>query len=305
MSQFEEGITVIIPAYNSHNTICSALDSVLAQKTPANQIIVVDDGSSDNTIDAVQGAYSSEQVQIISQQNQGPSAARNTGIKAAEYAWIAFLDADDLWVDLYKLRDQLALAAARDTVLVDSFTEVLSTDGSIRTRAFIKSDKGANNFLRFNSINGTSSVIARTESVLKAGMFNENIKFGEDRLLWANLALLGKVRTVEKVQTRKINTQVNLTHNAHVYFHHNMQAIMQIFTLCGLSATGRNKLWLVNTKPYFKAALRDYAFCRQLYQFAKAHFSRIHFVVFLIPLTAASAVKSLLTNNKASDKGAS
>ena len=288
MSQFEKGITVIIPAYNSQSTICSALASVLAQKTPANQIIVVDDGSSDNTVDEIQRAYSSEQVQIIRQQNQGPAAARNTGIKAAKYAWVAFLDADDLWIDSDKLSDQLALATTSNTVLVDSFTEVFFVDRRIRTRAFIKSDDGANNFLRFNSINGTSSVLANTASVIKVGMFNEAIQFGEDRLLWANLALLGKVRTVEKVQARKVNSQVNLTHNFHVYFHQSMQAIKQIFILCGLSAEGRSKLWLVNTKPYFKA-----------------HFSHIHFLVFLIPLVVASKVRSVLVNNKASNEDAS
>jgi GT2 family glycosyltransferase len=89
-------ISVIIPAYNAAATIGKAIDSILDQGYPAHEIIVVDDGSSDHTGETVQ-AYG-KQVAYIRQENTGPSAARNMGVKQATGEWVAFLDADDWYL---------------------------------------------------------------------------------------------------------------------------------------------------------------------------------------------------------------
>jgi len=89
-------ITAVIPAYNVGQYIARAIESVLAQTHPANEIIVVDDGSSDNTVEVVR-CYG-DKVRLVQQANGGASAARNTGINAAASDWIAFLDADDEWL---------------------------------------------------------------------------------------------------------------------------------------------------------------------------------------------------------------
>jgi glycosyltransferase involved in cell wall biosynthesis len=89
-------ITVVIPAYNAGRYIERAVDSVLAQSVPADEIIVVDDGSTDDTADIVSG-YGSK-VRYIHQQNAGASIARNRGIQKACFEWIAFLDSDDEWL---------------------------------------------------------------------------------------------------------------------------------------------------------------------------------------------------------------
>lgn len=87
-------ISVVIPAYNCSTYIAATLDSVLAQTLPAHEIIVVDDGSSDNTPEVV---ASYPKVHLIRQVNQGVSAARNTGVRQAQGDWIAFIDGDDIW----------------------------------------------------------------------------------------------------------------------------------------------------------------------------------------------------------------
>lgn len=87
---------VVIPAYNAARTIGKALDSVLAQQWPAQEIIVVDDGSSDDTAEVV-GRFGSR-VSYLRQANAGPSVARNRGVAAASSEWIAFLDADDWYL---------------------------------------------------------------------------------------------------------------------------------------------------------------------------------------------------------------
>jgi glycosyltransferase involved in cell wall biosynthesis len=89
-------ISAVIPAYNSEKHIVRAIESVLRQTRPADEIIVVDDGSADGTADQVRKF--GDQVHLITQKNAGASAARNAGIEAARGNWIAFLDADDEWL---------------------------------------------------------------------------------------------------------------------------------------------------------------------------------------------------------------
>ena len=99
-------VSVVIPAYNCGKYIARALESVLAQTRAADEIIVVDDGSTDDTAATVQRFGG--QVRYIHQANAGASAARNAGINAARYPWVAFLDGDDEWLP-EKLQLQIAL----------------------------------------------------------------------------------------------------------------------------------------------------------------------------------------------------
>ncbi len=89
-------VSLIMPAYNASKYICRAIDSILAQTLPVDEIIVVDDGSTDNTVELL--TEYGDKVKVICQTNAGASVARNTGINAANSDWIAFLDADDQWL---------------------------------------------------------------------------------------------------------------------------------------------------------------------------------------------------------------
>ncbi|MBI9017221.1 MAG: glycosyltransferase family 2 protein [Phycisphaerae bacterium] len=86
-------VSVVIPAYNAQEYIARAIDSVLTQTRKADEIIIVDDGSTDNTAEQVKRF--GDKVRYIYQENAGASVARNTGINAGKYEWIAFLDGDD------------------------------------------------------------------------------------------------------------------------------------------------------------------------------------------------------------------
>lgn len=89
--------SVIIPLYNKAKYICKSIDSVLKQSFDDFEIIVVDDGSTDESKSIVQNNYGQlDTISIVSQANAGPAAARNTGVKCATGNWILFLDADDL-----------------------------------------------------------------------------------------------------------------------------------------------------------------------------------------------------------------
>src|SRR5713226_5813779 len=86
-------VAVVVPAHNAEDFLDETLESVWAQTTPPSEVIVVDDGSTDRTADIAQR----HRVTLLSQGNRGPSAARNTAIRATTQPWIAFLDADDVW----------------------------------------------------------------------------------------------------------------------------------------------------------------------------------------------------------------
>ena len=103
-------VSAIIPTYNRLTYIRRAIDSILAQTTPVNEIIVVDDGSTDGTATAVENWYGSK-VRLIRQANTGVSGARRRGIQEAHGEWIAFLDSDDEW--LPRRNAQLLEAASR------------------------------------------------------------------------------------------------------------------------------------------------------------------------------------------------
>lgn len=90
-------ISVVLPAYNAEDVVGRAVESVLAQTRPADEVIVVDDGSSDDTSAVVRGFGAA--VRCLRQENQGPGAARNTGAAAATGEWVAFLDCDDVWME--------------------------------------------------------------------------------------------------------------------------------------------------------------------------------------------------------------
>ena len=89
-------VSVVIPTYNSSQFIVETLESVFAQTYKDYEIIVVDDGSTDNTKEVLQ-PYTSR-IKYIYKENGGPASARNVGIKSAQGEYIAFLDSDDRWL---------------------------------------------------------------------------------------------------------------------------------------------------------------------------------------------------------------
>ena len=103
-------ISVIVPAYNAEDFLAEALESVIRQNYEPLEIIVVDDGSTDGTAEAAKSF--GERVRYLHQENSGPAAARNAGLRAARGELLSFLDADDLWPE-DKLKVQLA-GLARD-----------------------------------------------------------------------------------------------------------------------------------------------------------------------------------------------
>lgn len=124
-------ITAVIPTYNRAQLLGRAIRSVLAQRYPASEVIVVDDGSSDNTRQVVQEF--GDRVRYLFQPNSGVSAARNHGVRNAEADWIAFLDSDDSWDDSHLYRIAAAISDTNGSAaLYFSDMQLCKTQGSSR-----------------------------------------------------------------------------------------------------------------------------------------------------------------------------
>jgi glycosyltransferase involved in cell wall biosynthesis len=182
-------ISVVIPAYNAAHFLPRCLKSVFAQTLKPDEVIVVDDGSTDNTaeIAAALGA------RVISRRNGGLSAARNTGIQGASSEWIALLDADDMWAP-EKLERQVACLRP-ETVLV--YTGVRSFDDSgVRGERPAIDAISARKMLRYCNPITPSTVLVRREAVVQNGGFREDIRACEDWEMWFRLQRLGQFEAV-------------------------------------------------------------------------------------------------------------
>jgi glycosyltransferase involved in cell wall biosynthesis len=181
-------VSVVIPTYNYGRFVTAAVDSVLAQTFPAGEIIVVDDGSTDDTAERLR-PYG-DRIRYIRQENQGLPAARNTGIRAARGELIALLDSDDLWHPR-KLELQVRhLAASPDTGLVaaDSVPGLeqgwpeVGTDAPLPFQSFSVED------ILVRSRFGPSGVLVRKECFDTVGLFDPALRSAEDRDMWLRIA---------------------------------------------------------------------------------------------------------------------
>jgi len=185
-------VSVVIPLYNKERFIRRTLQSALSQTLPANEIIIVNDSSTDSSVENIRDLIGG-QVRLVSQPNSGPGLARNRGIAEAQSDWIAFLDADDLWRDdhlatLSHLSETFPRAAALAAAFERrKFDEVSTAQSSVRNGV----SENIVEFFKAGSGDGpiwTSCVAIKRDVVTALGGFAD-ICPGEDRELWVRVAL--------------------------------------------------------------------------------------------------------------------
>jgi glycosyltransferase involved in cell wall biosynthesis len=173
-------ISVIIPTYNHARYLPDSIESALGQTLKPHEVIVVDDGSVDNTSEVV-GRYP---VTYLRPPHGGLSAARNAGIRASTGDWIAPLDADDYWLPR-KL--ELQAAAARQAPFCYCATNMFYTDGHTEFRPYY--DHGqVKTILRHHNCIDPSAVLIRKDLLVQVGGFNESMPAAEDWEAWLKLA---------------------------------------------------------------------------------------------------------------------
>ena len=196
--------SVVIPLYNKANYIQKAIESVLSQKMQAFELIIVDDGSTDNSLQKA-SRFKDVRIRTVQQSNAGVSVTRNRGVEQANFPYIAFLDADDWWhseflMEMWRLILQFPQACLYGSNyyyvkhgqhkveykgLPDGFTKGYVDYFAMYGRSFC---------VPFNC----SFVVVQREAFLKAGGFCPALNLGEDLDLWIRLTLTGKVAYLNK-----------------------------------------------------------------------------------------------------------
>jgi glycosyltransferase involved in cell wall biosynthesis len=187
-------VSVIIPVYNGAATVARAIDSVLAQTFADYEIICVDDGSRDASIDVL-GSYE-PRVRMLREQNLGPSAARNLGVRNSSGELLGFLDADDLWRPEFLARTVAALDREPGCVMAYSDLAVVDSTGR-DLRARLIGDRGVptvEDMLESLWPIMPSSVVVRRSAYEHVGGFPEALRAFEDVYLWLLLREIGEFR---------------------------------------------------------------------------------------------------------------
>lgn len=193
-------ISVIVPTYNYAHFIGDCLDSIFAQTYKDFEVIVIDDGSTDDTARVLE-KYKGE-IRYIYQENKGLPAARNTGIQAAQGEYLAFLDSDDLWLP-EKLDEQIRfLRNDTDMGIIFSDASAFNEKGMIR-KSILKEENICTGFCFQRLFMGNylvmPTVMIRKRCLVESGLFDESLTAVEDYDLWLRISLFYKIGFVDKV----------------------------------------------------------------------------------------------------------
>lgn len=199
----QQVVSVVIPAYNAAGFVGRAVDSVLAQTHQAREILVINDGSTDDTPRVLE-AYG-DRIRVIHQRNGGLSNARNRGIREARGDYIAFLDADDRWLpeklarQVEILSQQPGIGFCSTRTLVETPTHEITGEWSCPK---VEGSLLATLFLRNGAIPGSGSgVMVRRPLLEQTGGFDEGLHSLEDIDCWMRLAAVSEYACIDEPLT--------------------------------------------------------------------------------------------------------
>ena len=221
-------VSVIIPVFNGEKYIRCAIDSVLEQDYKPIEIIVIDDGSSDATLEILRDL--GNEISIYQQPNKGSAAARNLGIRMAKGSYVAFLDADDYWFP-GKISAQMEALLATGCKMAFSrflFWNVSDDDAWPDPASLLVQDPAGpegNSLveprwvyadLLLDCLVWTSTVLVHKDELIRIGGFNEDLRKGQDYDLWLRLsrtvqmAYLGQVTALYRIHVESITHAPNI-----------------------------------------------------------------------------------------------
>lgn len=210
-------VSVVIPAYNATAFIEPTLMSAIGQTLQPREVIVADDGSSDDTVALVRHlgvANSGVPVTVVANVHAGPGAARNAGIRAASGEWIAFLDSDDFWLPQKLEAVAVAVGKQPDANIFCHAEEHVHLDGSAMPfdyGALHDPSKLLVRQLYRRNLFSTSAVVCRRSLLFDHGMFDETLMSSQDYELWLRLAPHMKPVWISEVLGRYVERRGNIT----------------------------------------------------------------------------------------------
>jgi glycosyltransferase involved in cell wall biosynthesis len=196
-------VSVVIPTFNSARFLDEALQSILDQSFKDYEIIVVDDGSTDQTKQVV--ARYGDKIKYILQENSGPAAAKNNGIRNSSGKYIAFLDADDMWLPT-KLEKQVKMFRQHPELAMVFTENVCFNEGGIYKTSLVKRSRLMNgdvakNIFLYSGV-ATPTVMVRKEIFDRVGLFEEKLYMAEDDNMWVRIAAKFKVALIDEPLVR-------------------------------------------------------------------------------------------------------
>jgi len=199
-------ISVIIPTYNRAGIIVDAINTVLNQTYQHFEIIIIDDGSNDNTNEVIKNINDSR-IRYVYQENSGrPSLARNSGIKIAKGEYIAFLDSDDLWHPQMLEKHINVMNENNDVGFSTNWSSYRTFEGE---ELFKKNSyaKNKNEYIRYilltpdKAYAGTGTILVKKECFDKVGLFDEDLTYCEDWDMFCRIAMIYEFYNIEEVLT--------------------------------------------------------------------------------------------------------
>lgn len=244
-------VSVVIPAYNVEKFIRETVMSALAQSYQNVEVIVVNDGSTDDT-QAILASIKDSRLKVLNTKNSGVSAARNLGIEQSAGEWVAFLDGDDLWIT-EKLEKQMSFVSEdvawshTDSIFVgkNQVGTVCASDLSemAQGEAFDK-------LLICNTIT-TSTVIAKKSLLMRAGLFRTDLASLEDWDLWLKMARLEPIGFLKESLTKYLVHDNSATRkDLSLTLRDHMQFIQRVYSEDGVAHDKRQHMNKTMLKSY-------------------------------------------------------
>lgn len=221
----KQTISVIIPTYNSSSYITRTLDSVLSQNYLPDEIVIVDDGSSDNTIEIIEEYKKANKdvlknIRVFQQKNMGAGAARNRAVKEAAGKWIAFLDSDDIWMSGKMKAVRASMEAHPDSTII-AHDEYAVDEKDMESRRLCSLHEGHDEskdlFIQLYEGNlfSTSCMVIKKEIIERAGGFDESLRSAQDYDLWIRCGMYGKLFYIPEPYEIYVTREGNITANTY------------------------------------------------------------------------------------------
>ncbi|MBD2345357.1 glycosyltransferase family 2 protein [Anabaena subtropica] len=223
-------VSIVIPAYNAMAYLPTTLETVFQQTFTDFEILIINDGSSDNIIDWV-SSLTDSRIRLITQENQGLTGAHNTGVIEAKGEYIAFLDADDLW-EPSKLEKQVSYLDKNPEVgLVDTWVMLIDEDG-ISTGTVLKTNAEGNvwqQIIQCPTVVCGSSPLVRNSCFQKVGLFDPEMGGSSDWDMWIRIAYRYAFGLIKEPLTLYRQHRSSMSKNCDRVFRENQSVIEKTF----------------------------------------------------------------------------
>lgn len=245
-------VSIIMPAYNAEQTISESIESVLKQTYQNWELLVVNDGSTDNTSNIV-NFFNDARIILIEQVNGGVANARNNALKSANGKYIAFLDSDDLWLE-EKLERQIKKLLETNSVMVHSKTLCFGSNPVKTTDCMVHVElnfEDKEKILIYNFISILTVVVAKSV-IDEIGYFDEELKGTEDWDMWIRILQKYNIVYIDDFLTKYRVSSSGLSGNLQKHFIEE-QKVWDKHTSLYSSEINRYRLWFANKKQFIIA----------------------------------------------------